>query len=117
MHCAAERLDRVGRDLPDPEYVRQIENSLRLFFRRIEHRKLYRPLAHFAFLLLIDEEQKRAVVKEGLQMRLKMAFDGVKTMDWAGLGILRMGELPKRKGEAPGRTELVWRDVVQRFRV
>lgn len=34
VQCAAERLDRVGRDLPDPEYVQQIESQLRLFFRR-----------------------------------------------------------------------------------
>lgn len=115
--CAAERLDRIGRDLPDPEYVAQIESSIRTFFRRVAHKRLHRPLAHLAFLLLLDEEQNRHLTREALQSRLRVCFEGVKGMEWGGLGVLRMGERPTRRTEPPLRAEMVWEEVMGRFGV
>lgn len=117
--CAAERLDRIGRDLPDPEHVAKIEASIRLFFTRIASKPatLTRPLEHLGFLLLVDEEHGRDVKLADMQTRLRMCFDGVKKgeMDWKGLGGLVMGEWPTRKGEVPLRTEVVWDGFVKRF--
>lgn len=105
----------MGRDLPDPEYVRQIEGALRLFFRRVAYKNLTRELEHLGFLLLIDEEQGRVLTREALQSRLRVCFNGVKAMEWSGMGIVGMGEWPTRKTEPPLRTEVVWRDALNRF--
>lgn len=113
--CAAERLDRIGRDLPDPEYVHQIEAAIRLFFRRCAYKDIVPPLEHLAFLLMIDEEQNRFLSKEALQSRLRMCFDRVKGISWSGMGLVSMGEWPTRKTDPPLRQELIWVDVVKQF--
>lgn len=116
VSCAAERLDRIGRDLPDAEYVAQIETALRLFFRRVEFRNLTRPLEHLAFLLMVDEEQARFLTKEGFQSRMRMCFDAEgKTMNWGGMGVVSMGEWPVRKTDPPLRQDVVWEDLLVRF--
>ncbi len=75
--CAAERLDRIGRDLPTPEWVKDIEDQVRDFLGKAE--KMFpKELEHFAFMLLWDEEQKRGLNLEHMVERVKKAFGGLK---------------------------------------
>ena len=111
--CAAERLDRVGRDLPDPAYVADIEANIRLFLQRVQAKKMIKELEHLAFILVLDEEQGRTLSKDDLQTRLRIVWDGVKGMEWKNTGVMTMGLPPSKKVEHPMRAEHVWLDVIK----
>ena len=49
--CTAARADRVGRDLPLPEYVKKVEDEVRMFLYKAESPELVPHLEHLAFLL------------------------------------------------------------------
>lgn len=115
--CAAERLDRIGRDLPDPAYVASIETNVRTFLRRVENNSLIKELEHLAFLMLLDEEQNRTLSKEDLQTRLRLVFDGVKGMEWKWCGVAVMGQMPNKKAEHPTRAESIWQDVLREWKL
>lgn len=78
IECMAERLDRVGRDIPDAEYVKKIEDDVRLFLKRADQSE---ELVYLAFLLLFEEGAQYVLKVEQMQERIRLAFKD-KEFDW-----------------------------------
>ena len=98
VHCCAKRSDRVGRDLPDPEYVQKVEHELRGLFKEVEDQDMGDQLQHLAFLLMFEECKLGKPVILGLeefQERVLMAFADVE-MEWDAMEIIRGGTRKRR---------------------
>ena len=115
--CAAERLDRIGRDLPDPEYVRKVENEVRQCLKKAEEEQMTEHLRHLAFLLMFDEDSRRDVLSlEQMQERIRRAFGDV-GYDWEGNGIFKAGveELAVQPNCNLEVADAIWHDAVSQL--
>lgn len=118
VECAAERLDRINRDLPNAEYVKKVEDEVRNFLTKVEYDGKTKQLQHLAFLLMFDEEQRKsALTLEDMQERIRRAFSG------ADIGLeefefMKMGKVPS-KPEHPAYTvsvaDAIWKDAVSKL--
>ncbi|KAK5172223.1 uncharacterized protein LTR77_003861 [Saxophila tyrrhenica] len=94
--CCAERADRVGRDLPSPEYVKWVEDQVRDFLGKAE--KIFKKeLEHLAFLLMWDEEHKR-ILKEGEMVERVMRVFGRLKFNWRGCQMFAPREVQRARG-------------------
>ena len=115
--CCAERADRVGRDLPDPEYVHKVEDEVRAFFKKVEKESMQEQLDHLAFLLMFDEEEEytrnRVLSLEDMQERIGKAFADT-DMDWRGSDIFKPSSLQQSttSGSTLELAESTWQDAM-----
>ena len=114
VECAAERLDRINRDLPSPEYVKKVEDEVRAFLTKAEYAGKMKQLQHLAFLLLFEEDQRKAALGlEDLQERIRRAFADTE-MGLEEFEFMRKGKMPVVKVH-PAFTvavaDAVWQDA------
>ena len=125
--CCAERLDRIGRDMPDAEHVHMVEDEVRTFFNRAGNLTSGCKIAHLAMMLLCDEEQGRAVGLTGMQARIRLAFqeEGKSNhnkgsaaargeMNWTGLKMMSMGTVGEQD-PTPLIADCLWKDMAQNW--
>jgi hypothetical protein len=112
--CAAERADRIGRDLPDPEFVKAVEDQVRIFLRQAETKKHLPKLEHLAFLLVWDEERTRSsITADDLRERVKMTF-GMGGLNWKGCEMFHPdGRVPRRNKNNIDVAESIWQDAMK----
>lgn len=97
VECASERLDRIGRDLPSPGYVENVENEVRSLFAKALEAGERLNLQHLAFLLLFEEEQRKSPLTLGdMQERIRRAFTGSK-ISFQGSEVVKAGPVPNKK--------------------
>ena len=114
LMCCAERADRVGRDLPEPEHVKKVEDDVRRLFKVVKEQGFKEQLEHLAFLLLIDEGQGRELTAEEMQERMGLAFSD-STVAWDGFEIVRCTSTTPpipTKGSKLSFAESIWQDIV-----
>lgn len=109
LMCAAERADRIGRDLPTEEHVKMIESAIRTFFFNVEKAGLRNELECLGFVLMFDEEHRRVLGFDDLRERIRWAFEGRK-VDWEGCEILRARKV-KVNTTAMKAVMKIWRDA------
>lgn len=115
VECAAERLDRINRDLPSPEYVKRVEDEVRNFLTKVEYASRTKQLQHLAFLLLFEEQQRRsALALEDIQERIRRAFSNP-DLALGEFEFMRKGKVPSSK-EHPAHTvavaDAIWQDAI-----
>ena len=113
VQCAAEREDRLGRDLPHPEYVKKVEDEVRAFMEMVRERHDLIGLAHLAFLLMFDEGKKpKAIAMDEMQERLGLAFPGV-GINWEGAKIFTPQTYTPAAGSTLALAEGIWQTACQ----
>lgn len=115
VECASERLDRINKDLPNPEYVKKVEEEVRSFLTKVEYNENIKQLQHLAFLLMFEEEQRKtALGLEDMQERVRRAFQGV-DIELEEYEFMRRGPAPT-KATHPAHTvavaDAIWADAV-----
>lgn len=115
--CCAERADRVGRDLPNPEHVQQVEGEVRKLLTTADKKGTMECLEYLAFLLLFEEDRQKDVTLEGMRQRVWRAFSGP-NWDWKefekGFEVLKKGKESQQKpvsGSNFAVADAIWRDA------
>ncbi|KAF2482501.1 hypothetical protein BDY17DRAFT_161012 [Neohortaea acidophila] len=116
VECAADRLDRIRRDIPDAEYVAGVETEVRNFLRKVQGMEGGRLLAHLAFLLLFEEEQRKGALTAGdMQERIRRAF-GVGFLEGEEGVVFMKGERGPIKRDGSVSTvvaaDAIWREAM-----
>ncbi|KAK3719097.1 hypothetical protein LTR37_004661 [Vermiconidia calcicola] len=109
--CAAERADRVGRDLPFPEYVKEVEDEVRSFLSKAQEER--DQFQHLAFLLMFDEEQKRVLGLGELQDRIGRTFQDIE-LDSSKFTMIKAGP-PVSVNQNVEMAEKIWHGVSSRL--
>jgi hypothetical protein len=112
LMCAAERADRIGRDLPEPEYVQRVESEVRDFLRQTGAEEKRTQFGHLVFLLMFDEEHKRGLRIEEVTERICRAF-GEHGVNWDECGMFRPQEEGRKMQYSAEMADKMWREFVE----
>ena len=71
--CAAARADRIGRDMPTAEWVKDVEDDLRMILTRAEKAGRLECIEHLAFVLMFEEDRKKVLSRDQFRRRINAA--------------------------------------------